>query len=678
MFKNRKLSTSITMLIAVVVGVSIMMLFFISNTNMTKATKDAARDSMETSLNAKTQIINQYTDSAEKVLLAFSKSGELNAFVRDPANTELKAAAQTYNEQYYAAIGNWEGIYLDTWDTTVITHSNPKVPGLVMREGDSRKALQDSILASDGVYNVGILQSPTTGQNVMAIYYPIYDGKTPVGFVGGAKLVDELRTLLDESVIEGMENASYSLINMKNNTYIFDTNEELVMTEVTDSNMLEVVDNIKAGNASGNMEYKGEDGNNYFAVYTYLADKDWALVIKDKTDEIYATALRNRMVLGIVCIIALIMIIIISVIVVRLSVKPLNRVLKTIEKLKNLELTEDEDIKKYVGGKGEVGQMASAVDTLSSVFRDIVNTLNECSVSLVGSSDTMAVTSRDLLEGIENSAATTEELSASIINTNESIDAVTNEISRMNEMVDNIESKVHDGNIKSNKLIETADAMSKLADETLLSNSNKIEKTKADIEIAMKDLQALVKINEMATQILDITSQTNLLSLNASIEAARAGEAGRGFAVVAGEIGSLADSSSKTVNEIQAICEEANNSIKSVQDCFEDIVAFMESDVSKQFKEFADMAKEYGQAVGEIKEAIASIEESSSMFSGSVESISKQVEVVNSASSDNAAGVEDIIIKNNATTTTADAIITIANENQNNADAIKNIIDRFK
>lgn len=644
---------------------------------MTAATKDAAKDSMETSLNAKMQIINQYTDSAEKVLIAFSKSGELNAFVKNPSDENLKATAQSYNEQYYGAIGDWEGIYLDTWDSTVITHSNPKVPGMVMREGDSLKALQDSILDADGVYNVGILESPASGQIVMSMYYPIFDGDTPVGFVGGAKLVDELRTLLDESVIKGMENATYSLVNLKNNTYIFDSNEELVKTEVSDPQMLKIIEDIQAGSEAGNVEYTGEDGKEYFAVYTHMADQNWALVIKDETKEIYATAIRNKTVLGAVCVLAMVLIIVISLIVIRLSVKPLKRVLKTIEKLKNLELAEDQRIKKYVGRKSEVGQMASAVDTLSGVFRDIVKTLNECSVSLIGSSNTMAVTSKDLLEGIENSAATTEELSASIINTNESIDAVTCEISRMNEMVANIEDKVRDGNVKSNKLIETANAMSKLADETLTSNSNKIEKTKADIETAMQNLQALVKINEMATQILDITSQTNLLSLNASIEAARAGEAGRGFAVVAGEIGSLADSSSKTVNEIQTICEEANKSIKSVRECFEDIVTFMESDVSEHFKEFADMAKEYGRAVGEIKEAIASIEASSSMFSGSVASISKQVEVVNSASSDNEAGVEDIIVKNNATTSTADAIIAIANENQSNADAIKNIIDRF-
>ena len=306
-----------------------------------------------------------------------------------------------------------------------------------------------------------------------------------------------------------------------------------------------------------------------------------------------------------------------------------------------------------------------------------MNTLNECSESLIDSSNTMSVTSKDLMEGIENNAATTEELSASILNTNASIDAVTGEISRMNDMVANIEDKVRDGNVKSSHLIETADAMRKLADETLIGNSNKIEKTKADIETAMENLQALSKINVMATQILDITSQTNLLSLNASIEAARAGETGRGFAVVAGEIGSLAESSSKTVNEIQAICAEANRSIQSVRACFEDVVAFMESDVSKQFKEFADMAKEYGQAVGEIQKAITSIEETSSMFSESVESINRQVDVVSAASSDNEVGVEDIIEKNNATTSTADEIIRIANDNQNNANAIRNIVERF-
>jgi len=227
-------------------------------------------------------------------------------------------------------------------------------------------------------------------------------------------------------------------------------------------------------------------------------------------------------------------------------------------------------------------------------------------------------------------------------------------------------------------LIQTANTMSRTASDTMENNSKKVEETKRNIEEAMKNLQSLVKINEMATQILDITSQTNLLSLNASIEAARAGEAGKGFAVVAGEIGSLAENSSETVNQIQALCKDANKSIESVKECFEDIIAFMETDVSGKFKQFATMASEYEVVVNDIREVIQSIHNKTSVFSESASNIRDQINNVKMASSDNEQGVDDIIVKNDLTTQTADSIIKIADQNQLNVEAIKDIVDMFK
>jgi len=107
--------------------------------------------------------------------------------------------------------------------------------------------------------------------------------------------------------------------------------------------------------------------------------------------------------------------------------------------------------------------------------------------------------------------------------------------------------------------------MQKLANSSLRAISEKIKEKQKAIERALNDLQSLMRIDEMASQILSIASQTNLLSLNASIDAARAGDAGKGFAVVAGEIGNLANSSSEAATQIQAICNETKNNIENIQ-----------------------------------------------------------------------------------------------------------------
>lgn len=119
--KNLKLSVKITIVISIVMAVCLCGMFIVSNHNMSTTMTKMAENTLITSLDIKAQIIEEYITSAETVLSAFSKSGELRDFVKDPDNAELKAKAQAYNEEFYSALHNWEGIYLDTWDSTVIT-----------------------------------------------------------------------------------------------------------------------------------------------------------------------------------------------------------------------------------------------------------------------------------------------------------------------------------------------------------------------------------------------------------------------------------------------------------------------------------------------------------------------------------------------------------------------------
>lgn len=682
MLKNMKLRTSITIAITIIVISCIGILFYISNSNMTRAMRRTAIDNMITSLEAKAVTIESYIESSESLLKAYGKAKVLSDFLRDVNNTSLQADAQSYTEKYFAELEGWEGIYVAEWHSHIIAHSNKNVVGMVTREGEPLKALQNAMLSSDGLYNTGIIVSPASKQLVLSMYSPIYDndGKTPLGYVGGATMATNLKTVLDQLVIKGLDNVKYNFINVNTSTYIFTENEELMATEIEDPALLSIINTIKEQPQQeiNTTSYVGEDGDKYLAVYKYFPEREWALVLSDNEAEIYAQANTSRFFLGIGCFISVILISLISFITVRISTKPLGIVQHEINKLKDLNLKPSERLAKYTGYRNEVGQIAEAIDTLTKTFRNVAGTLNTCSASLEESSNAVSNSSDVLMECVEDNAATTEELSASIISTNSAIEAVSQEIVHISDLVDKIEEKVKDGNERSKELLQNSTDMRNIAEQMLTTSVDRINKTKHDIEIAIDKLQSLKKINEMANQILHITKQTDLLSLNASIEAARAGDAGRGFAVVAGEISNLANNSSRTASEIQHLVEESNLSIEMVRECFHEIIQFMEEDVTNKFENFVEMANGYGTSVETIQAAIHEIDDKTVEFVQSVNNIQDQIINVSMASNDNEAGVEEIISKNERTTAIADKIQKIAQENRNNAAAIKEIADRFK
>ncbi len=679
MLKNRRMGFIIALAVALVTIVSMGIVFYIANSNMTSVLTEDAENIMHTSLDAKTQLIEEYISNAEKQLLSFSKSGDIKKFLQNTEDDAQRAVVQEYNTYYHGDLGNWEGLYVDNWNSEVLTHNIEGVAGMIMREGEPLRQLQESLeAAKGGVYNTGIMKSPSTGQLVISMYAPIYDGDMPIGFVGGALQTAELQKQLDAATTFGIEGTTYSLIDVEKLHYIFDIDEEKIFTDIEEQSLLDVIAAIKQGEDVGKITYTGEDGEEYFSVFKSLPDRHWALVIRNSKDELYASVYKSEMVLAVICAAAFIMITFVSWIMITVNMNPLNKAIRKIEKVGQLDLTDDDLIDQYIGNKSEVGKLATAVDSLTDTFRNMRTTLNDCSSSLISSSEMMRDTSTSLLDGVRDNATTTEELSASITNTNESIKVVTDEMEKITGMVDEINESVQDGSRKSGVLIQTAHAMSRTAGDTLTNNKKKIEITTGNITEAMERLSSLSRINEMATQILEITSQTNLLSLNASIEAARAGEAGKGFAVVADEIGRLAENSSNTVSEIQTLCAEADQSIGSVKECFEDIITFMETDVSGNFEEFVRMSDDYGDAVNDIQSAIDNISSTATRFIESVASIQEEIRLVNRASDDNAQGVENIVVKNDATTATADSIIAIANENQSNVDAIKSIVESFK
>ena len=155
---------------------------------------------------------------------------------------------------------------------------------------------------------------------------------------------------------------------------------------------------------------------------------------------------------------------------------------------------------------------------------------------------------------------------------------------------------------------------------------------KQKTDVAIEQSKAVDKINELTDAIKDISSQTNLLALNANIEAARAGEAGKGFAVVASEIGSLAEQTLHTVDNINGIVSEVNQAVSNMTDCIMTVMEFLESTVLGDYEDFSKSGGQYladadgfNGIMSQTKEAVGALEGYISQIAGAVEDINEMV-----------------------------------------------------
>lgn len=304
--------------------------------------------------------------------------------------------------------------------------------------------------------------------------------------------------------------------------------------------------------------------------------------------------------------------------------------------------------------------------TLSSC----TSSLNDSAVAMKNSSEVLIACVSDNSEATTTFAEHTEEINNTVVK-------VYQEITEITKVVSAVEERINQGNVHSNELLDKVERMQQLAKSTLDNTNIQIAENQKAIEDAIDKLQSLMRIDEMASQILDITSQTNLLSLNASIEAARAGDAGRGFAVVAGEIGNLANSSSETATQIQSICNETKNNITHVEKCFDQVILFLQNDVQTQFSEFANATKDYYQSIRDMQHIISEIAEVSEVFVATVQNIQTQIREVSDVPDERSIRSEDILEKARQTEETTEEMIVLVNQNKENANAISGIVERF-
>ncbi|MGN0402470.1 MAG: methyl-accepting chemotaxis protein [Acetatifactor sp.] len=674
--KNQRMSVTIALWISVLALLCMVIMGVTINARTTNSLENAAINNMMTALDGQGEILQQYVDLSEGFMKEYATADEIYNVVKNPDNPDYVKAAQEYTEKYYANLNMWEGVYVSNWNTTVLAHSSPGAVGMTTRKGDSLAPYQATMTEQpDGFYNGGVFVSPASGQIILNLRMAVYDkdGKTPLGLVGGGPFVSGLGQILDNYKVSGLENARYTILDSTNSLYVLCGDEELIAKTVEDENMLDILAQVAEGIETGSKRY-GDKIMTYRTVPQYHL----VLIMEDSVEEVFAESRKMQTSMILLCVLTCIVLVAGVYIVSGIVSRPLKNVQDAVVKLGDFSLEHHEEIQNYVGKKSEVGQIATAVEQLTNGLGEAVATMNECAHSLLDGVGVMRTTSNSLVDCATDNMATTEELLASISNVNEAIQQMDAEINTITNLVEQVNQKVQASGRKSDKLLSSTGLMAEDADKTLTLTNEQVKITKSKVEQAMRELESLSRINEMADSILEITSQTNLLSLNASIEAARAGEAGRGFGVVAGEIGKLAEDSSDAVNEIQKICNQTNESIKNIAGCFSEVIGFIEKDVATYFKAFLDTSNQCHKEVEELKLAVAEIEQASDGVVDSVSVIRTQVQNVATASAENETGIENIANKAEVTNNMAAEINDLLATNQGNTEKIEAIVGKFR
>jgi twitching motility protein PilJ len=176
------------------------------------------------------------------------------------------------------------------------------------------------------------------------------------------------------------------------------------------------------------------------------------------------------------------------------------------------------------------------------------------------------------------------------------------------------------------QMATTAGSSAQAAERTLLASQEgrqAVTETLSEMQNIRREVQAVAKrvkglsdrsleISEIVETISKIAKQTNLLALNAALEASAAGDAGARFATVAGEVRSLAENTTASVQRVAGL-------IKSVQDEVQEVLTGVEAG-NRQVEDGYRVAQQAGQRL----EEIATIAEQTAQFAQEISNVTRE------------------------------------------------------
>ncbi|MBD8069592.1 methyl-accepting chemotaxis protein [Bacillus sp. PS06] len=303
------------------------------------------------------------------------------------------------------------------------------------------------------------------------------------------------------------------------------------------------------------------NGENSLIFYSKASEMDWGIMASVPTKEAFADANSLLNYFIIITIVFIVLGAIISYVINRRLIKPINVINNRIEELASNkgDLTQ----RLTINRKDEVGDLANNFNSLLDSLQDLIGgilqkgeVVSESTAALSEGAEEMAQLSGMVTRNVQKSAEISAEQEQGNTENLESMNVITQSVSEIkdhsllvSEITKNAYKEVDGANTEIKSLIKQ---MSEIQDSVRRSS-----------EIVRRLGNRSSEIGNIVEMISGITKQTNLLALNASIEAARAGEHGKGFAVVANEVRKLAEQSAGSAEQISELVNEIQSETAS-------------------------------------------------------------------------------------------------------------------
>lgn len=479
---------------------------------------------------------------------------------------------------------------------------------------------------------------------------------------------------LSDVKLEGMDSA-YMYVVQNDGTMLYHPTKEKVGQPVENAVIKGVVQQLQDGKKPGTtvVEYDF-NGTTKYSAYTILNNENILVLTADESEALAGITTVTGVAVGISAIVVLLAIIICFILGRRLM-SPLVKVSTIIEEIANGDINADFGMVKETND--EIGLIIEKMKELTQSLGNIVGKIRN-------SSDTMSANSYELNDTSSQTLAANNEISKAVEDVAEGSTGMASSISKINENLEEMSRETKDINESVNEIRNQTAAVqdsSKIMNDKIKSMQNSSQKMDDGISAISKRIETVNttvdKVSNIVSVIEEISSETNLLSLNASIEAARAGDAGKGFAVVAQEIRVLSDN---TNTELENIKQIISSLVEECRYCVQASGIIVE-DNAKQKEEIKAVLEEFSALDEQIQKTAEKADEIEELVTAMIElndDITKSSNSLTDVSAANAAATEEMNANIEELNAMMHGVSEMAEHMNNESDGLKEALSFFR